>query len=144
MRRSRKIDNIPGVPKAGTQGLLLPPPRNEGQKSGHRVNRDRKAKKTTDAAVTTIISMRLYIAGSAPNSVLATANLQAICEEYLNNIHKLEIIDILEQPLRALADGVLVTPSLFKLLPLPGANIVGNLSEKCKVLRALGIKRIAT
>lgn len=108
------------------------------------MSRDRKAEKTSDAAVTTIISMRLYIAGSAPNSVLAIANLQAICEEYLKGIHKLEIIDILEQPLRALDDGVLVTPSLFKLLPLPSANIVGNLNEKCKVMLALGIKHIAT
>jgi hypothetical protein len=42
--------------------------------------------------------------------------------------------------LRALADGIVVTPSLAKMSPLPAAKIVGNLSDKGSVLRALGIK----
>ena len=84
--------------------------------------------------------MRLYIAGSAPNSVRAIANLQAICREHLDGIHKLEIIDVLEHPLRAMADGVLVTPSLAKVSPLPVANVVGNLDDTSEVLRALGLK----
>ena len=91
-------------------------------------------------AVTTVVVMRLYIAGSAPNSLLAIANLEAICREHLKGIHKLEIVDILEQPLRAMADGVLVTPSLTKMSPPPAANIVGNLSDTSKVLHALGLK----
>ena len=45
-----------------------------------------------------------------------------------------------EQPLRALADGVIVTPSLTKLSPLPAAQIVGNLSDRSKVLLALGLQ----
>lgn len=91
-------------------------------------------------AVTTVVVMRLYIAGSAPNSVQAIANLEAICREHLKGLHKLEIVDILEQPLRAMADGVLVTPSLTKMSPPPVANIVGNLSDTGKVLHALGLK----
>jgi circadian clock protein KaiB len=89
--------------------------------------------------VTTVVAMRLYIAGSAPNSVQAIANLEAICREHLAGVHRLEIVDILEHPSRALAEGVLVTPSLTKLSPLPAAQIVGNLSDKRKVLLALGI-----
>jgi circadian clock protein KaiB len=46
---------------------------------------------------------------------------------------------VLEYPLRALADGVVVTPSLAKLHPLPAATVVGNLSDRAGVLRALGI-----
>ena len=84
--------------------------------------------------------MRLYIANNAPNSVRAVANLAAICKEYLQDKFKLEIIDVLEQPLRALADGILVTPSLAKLSPLPAAKIVGNLGERSSVLQALGLK----
>jgi len=91
-------------------------------------------------ATATVVVMCLYIADSAPNSVQAVANLEAICKEHLKDKFKLEIIDVLEYPLRALADGVLVTPSLTKVSPSPGATIVGNLSDKASVLRALGIQ----
>ena len=91
-------------------------------------------------AVTTVVVMRLYIANNAPNSVRAVANLAAICREHLEGNFKLEIVDVLEYPLRALDDGILVTPSLTKLFPLPAAKIVGNLSDKSSVLHALGIK----
>jgi circadian clock protein KaiB len=91
-------------------------------------------------AVTTVVVLRLYIAGRAPNSVQALANLDAICKEYLKDGHELEIVDVLEQPQRALAEGVLVSPSLSRLSPLPGVSVVGNLSDKAKVLLALGLK----
>jgi circadian clock protein KaiB len=85
--------------------------------------------------------MRLYIADAAPNSLKAVANLEAICKDYLGDSFKLEVIDVLEFPLRALADGILVTPSLAKLSPAPVAKIIGNLSDRSNVLSALGIKQ---
>jgi circadian clock protein KaiB len=91
-------------------------------------------------AAATVVVMCLYIADSAPNSVQAVANLEAICKEHLKDKFKLEIIDVLEYPLRALADGIIVTPSLAKLSPSPTAKVVGNLSDKGSVLRALGIE----
>ena len=102
--------------------------------------RRRKASRSASGpAVRTVVVMRLYIANNAPNSVRAVANLAAICKEHLGDKFKLEIIDVLEYPLRALADGILVTPSLAKLAPSPSAKIVGNLSDKGSVLHALGI-----
>ena len=98
------------------------------------------SRKARGARARTVVVLRLYIVGGAPNSVQAIANLEAICREYLKNGHKLEIVDILEHPQRAMAEGVLVTPSLAKLSPLPAASVVGNLSEKAKVLLALGLK----
>jgi circadian clock protein KaiB len=91
-------------------------------------------------AGTTAVVLRLYIADNAPNSLLAITNLEAICKEHLENKFRLEVIDVLETPLRALADGILVTPSLTKVSPSPRANIVGNLSDKRSVLHALGIR----
>lgn len=85
--------------------------------------------------------MRLYVARNAPNSVRAIANLADICREYLDGRFKLEIIDVLEFPLRALADGILVTPSLAKISPSPAARIVGNLSDRSSVIQALGIAK---
>ena len=103
--------------------------------------RRKKAKqRASGPAAMTVVVMRLYIANNAPNSILAVANLEAICKEHLKDRFKLEIIDVLETPLRALSDGVLVTPSLTKVSPSPVARIVGNLSDRGSVLHALGIK----
>jgi circadian clock protein KaiB len=88
--------------------------------------------------------MRLYISGKAPNSVRAIANLEAICQECLKDGYKLEIVDDFQEPIRALADGVLVTPSLAKVSPAPLANVVGNLSDRSSVLLALGIEGRST
>ena len=100
----------------------------------------RKKKAAVKDAVTTVVVMRLYIAGRAPNSVKAIANLEAICREHLKDSYKLEIVDVCEHPRRALDDGILVTPSLTKLSPTPGANVIGNLSDTHSVLAALGLQ----
>lgn len=104
------------------------------------MRRKKTLDKSSASAVTTAVVMRLYVANSAPNSLLAIANLSVICQEFLKDNFKLEIVDVLKEPLRALADGILVTPSLAKLSPSPAANIVGNLSDKSGVMRALGIR----
>jgi circadian clock protein KaiB len=104
------------------------------------MNRKKKRHSASGPADTAVVVMRLYISNNAPNSLRAISNLGAICKEYLEDKFKLEIIDVLEYPLRALADGILVTPSLAKVSPSPAAKIVGNLSDKSNVLHALGIE----
>ncbi|MDB4957070.1 MAG: hypothetical protein JWO36_4639 [Myxococcales bacterium] len=84
--------------------------------------------------------LRLYIAGNAPNSVRAIANVKAICEAHLSSNHDLEVVDLMAHPKRALADGVIVTPTLLKLEPLPIQRVIGNLSDTEQVLSALAIK----
>jgi circadian clock protein KaiB len=99
----------------------------------------KKDRRASDPVSATAVVMVLYIADSGPNSLRAVANLEAICKEHLQDNFRLEIIDVLEYPLRALADGIVVTPSLAKLSPLPAATVIGNLSDRSGVLRALGI-----
>jgi circadian clock protein KaiB len=86
------------------------------------------------------LRLRLYIAGNAPNSLRAIANAKAICSEHFASGHDLEIVDLLEHPRRALDDGVIVTPTLLKLLPLPVKRVIGNLSDTNQVLLALASK----
>jgi circadian clock protein KaiB len=83
------------------------------------------------------LQLRLYVAGNAPNSVAAIANAKAICDAHFASQHKLEIVDMLEHPQRALADGIIVTPTLIKLLPLPVQRMIGNLSDTNRLLLAL-------
>jgi circadian clock protein KaiB len=82
---------------------------------------------------------RLYLAGGAPNSVRAFANLYALCRKHFPGSHRIDVIDVLKEPLRALADAILVTPTVVKLSPLPAQQIIGDLSEEEAVLRALGL-----
>jgi len=82
---------------------------------------------------------RLYVAGDAPNSLQAVANLRALCREHLPERHEIEIIDVLHEPKRALADDVLLTPLLIKLSPSPVRTIIGNLSQLETALLTLGL-----
>jgi circadian clock protein KaiB len=83
---------------------------------------------------------RLYIAGDAQNSAQAVANLSALCKAYLPNRHDIEVVDVLREPKRALADGVFMTPTLVRLAPVPVRRIVGTLSRTQTVLQALGLE----
>jgi circadian clock protein KaiB len=87
---------------------------------------------------------RLYLAGGAPNSVRASANLYAICRKHFPESHRIEVIDVLKDPMRALAEAILVTPTVVKLSPLPEQQIIGDLSEEEEVLRALGLPQKET
>jgi len=84
------------------------------------------------------LHLRLYVAGSAPNSLRAIANAKAICEEHYYACHELEIVDLLEQPERASSDGIIVTPTLLKVSPLPARRLIGNLNDLNQVLLTLG------
>lgn len=84
-----------------------------------------------------LIVLRLYIASGTLASAQASANLAAIGEALRGGEVEVEVVDILREPLRSLADGVLVTPTLVRLFPLPEVRIVGDLSVRAAVLAAL-------
>lgn len=84
--------------------------------------------------------LRLYVAGNAPNSLCAIANAKTICDEHFASGHHLEIVDLLENPRRALDDGIIVTPTLLKLSPPPVQRVIGNLSDTKQVFLVLAGK----
>jgi circadian clock protein KaiB len=86
---------------------------------------------------------RLFVAGGTQNSAQAVANLNAICREHLPDRHAIEVVDVLREPKRALADGILMTPTLVRLAPSPVERIIGTLSQKQTVLQALGLELAA-
>jgi circadian clock protein KaiB len=86
-----------------------------------------------------IYKFRLYIAGGVPSSTQAVANLNDICRVHLLDRHVIEIVDVSREKERALADRVVMTPTLIKLSPEPVRRIVGTLSEREPVLHALGL-----
>jgi circadian clock protein KaiB len=88
-----------------------------------------------------MFKFRLYVAGEALNSVLARANLIALCRAYLPDRHEIEFVDVFLEPKRALADGIFMTPTLVKVAPSPAPKrIVGSLSQAQPLLQALGLE----
>lgn len=87
-----------------------------------------------------LFKFRLYVAGDSLNSAQALANLTALCRAHLPDRHEIEIVDVFRQPRRALADGILMTPTLLKLAPAPLRTLVGTLSQTQSVLLALGLR----
>ncbi len=90
-----------------------------------------------------MFKFRLFVAGGTQNSAQAVANLNAICRAHLPDRHDIEVVDVLREPKRALADGILMTPTLVRLAPSPVERIIGTLSQTEIVLRALGLESLA-
>jgi circadian clock protein KaiB len=86
-----------------------------------------------------IFTFRLYVAGNAPNSLQAIANLTELCETHLAGRHEIEIVDVCLYPSRALTEEIFMTPTLVSLLPYPGRRIVGTLSNTEPILQILGL-----
>ena len=84
------------------------------------------------------VVMRLYVAGDAPNSVAARANLDRLLAEVRPPDYSLDVVDCLHEPLRTLQDGVLLTPTLLRLEPEPVRTIIGTLGDRRAVAEALG------
>ena len=84
--------------------------------------------------------LRLYVAGKTDRSVAAFANLQRICEEHLPGQYRIEVIDLLKNPQLAKGDQILAVPTLVRKLPEPVRKIIGDLSNKERVLVGLDIR----
>lgn len=85
----------------------------------------------------------LYVGDETSNSLQAVTNLTALCRQFLPGRHEIEVVNVFKEPKRALADRILMTPLLIRLAPTPVRRIVGTLSQKEKVLGALGLDVIA-
>lgn len=81
--------------------------------------------------------LRLYVAGTAPRSERALANLRACCEQHLAGQYSLEVIDVQQYPQLARRDQVLALPLLVRRLPSPRRCLVGDLSNPEQLLRSL-------
>jgi circadian clock protein KaiB len=83
--------------------------------------------------------LRLYVAGNAPRSQAAVANVKKLCDEYLKDRCELEIIDIYRNPRAIPEDLVIAAPTLIRRLPLPLRRVIGDMTEKEKVLVGLDL-----
>ena len=88
--------------------------------------------------------LRLYVAGSTPQSSRAISNLKAICETNLKGRYVLTIVDLYQHPERAKDDQIVVAPTLVRESPHPVRRLLGDLSHTERVLAALDLAPATT
>jgi circadian clock protein KaiB len=83
--------------------------------------------------------LRLYITGTTPRSSQAIANICALCDEFLPGHYNLEVIDIYQQPSAAAKEQIIAAPTLVKEFPSPPKRLIGDLSDRDKVIVGLSL-----
>jgi circadian clock protein KaiB len=87
--------------------------------------------------------LKLYVTGTSSRAELAVTNLRRICEDELKGRYELQVIDVMAQPQLAEDEKILATPTLIKHLPLPLRRVIGDLSDREKVLLGLDVLPLA-
>jgi len=85
--------------------------------------------------------LRLYVAGRTPKSVAAFRNIERLCQEHLQGLYHIEVIDLMKNPQLAQTDQIVAVPTLVRQRPAPTRKIIGTLSNTEGVLGALDIRR---
>jgi circadian clock protein KaiB len=83
--------------------------------------------------------LKLYVTGATPRSQAAFKNIKKILSEDYKGVYSLKVIDVVKHPKLAEDDKILATPTLIRILPPPVARIIGDLSDKDKVLLGLDL-----
>jgi circadian clock protein KaiB len=83
--------------------------------------------------------LSLFVTGSTPKSLRAIQNIRALCKEKLDGCYELNVIDIYQHPEQVKPEQIVVTPTLIKKQPLPMRILIGDLSNRDRLLWALGI-----
>ena len=85
--------------------------------------------------------LRLYITGATDRSSRAVTNIRWVCEHYLEGRYDLRVVDIYQQPSLAKTYEIIAAPTLVKSEPLPLKRLVGDFSDRERLLAGLGISR---
>jgi circadian clock protein KaiB len=84
--------------------------------------------------------LRLYVSGATSRSRRAILNINAICQQDLRGRFDLEVIDIHQNPVLAKDEQIIAAPTLVRRLPLPLRRIIGDFSNRERVLLGLDLK----
>ena len=88
--------------------------------------------------------LRLYVTGMTPRSTRAIRSVRAICEEFLAGRFELEIIDVYQQPALIRDEQIFATPTLVKKGPAPERRMIGDMSDRARLMAGLGLREPLT
>ncbi len=84
--------------------------------------------------------LRLYVTGTTGRSMRAIQSVRRICEENLEGLYDLEVVDIYKNLPLARGDQIIAAPTLIKRLPAPLRRLIGDMSDEQRVLVGLDIR----
>jgi len=84
--------------------------------------------------------LKLFVSANSPRSNKAILNIKYICNTYLEDRYKLEVVDVLKEKWSLKTYQVIAIPTLVRESPLPQRKFVGDLSNEEQVLSGLGLK----
>lgn len=82
---------------------------------------------------------RLFVSRKTQEADHTVAMLEQICEEHLEGTCDIKVVDVIQDPFTSMEENIIATPTLLKKHPEPSRRIVGGLSDKDKLISALGI-----
>ena len=85
--------------------------------------------------------LKLYITGTTARSSAAIANIRSLCDEHLAGRYDLQVVDIYQQPSLAAGEQIIAAPTLVKELPSPVKRMVGDLSDRARILIGLDLRQ---
>ena len=83
--------------------------------------------------------LKLYIVDETRKSTKLLNDLEEILHAELEGQYTLDVIDVLENPQRAIEDKIFATPTLVKVRPPPMKKIIGDVHTKERLLMELGV-----
>lgn len=88
----------------------------------------------TNGRMRAVVELRLYIAGQTPKSLQAISNLKKLCKDDSDRKYRIRVIDLLKKPAMARQHQIVAIPTLVRSLPIPISKVIGDLSDKERVL----------
>jgi circadian clock protein KaiB len=83
--------------------------------------------------------LTLYVSGATQRSLEAVERVKTTCDAALAGRYRLGVVDIFQQPGRAVRDQVIAVPMLVRERPLPIRRLIGTLSNPQQILQAFGL-----
>ena len=83
--------------------------------------------------------LRLFVTGMTPRSTRAISAVRSLCEEFLAGRYDLEIIDVYQQPKLSQDEQIIATPTLVKKEPTPQRRMIGDMTNRKRLLIGLGL-----
>jgi circadian clock protein KaiB len=84
----------------------------------------------------------LYVAGRRlALSTQAEANLRRLCDKYLKGAYRIQVVDLMEEPALAKEHGIVATPMVVRIKPVPFRKFIGTLANEERARFALGCQQ---
>jgi circadian clock protein KaiB len=86
--------------------------------------------------------LHLYVAGRGlALSAQAEANLKGFCDKYLRGVYRIQVVDLVEEPALAREHGIVATPMVVRVRPVPFRKLFGSMTNEERARTALELSK---